>query len=121
MYLIMKITETKDFSYVTEAQYCNVTDTQCHRFFHSWMWVVSVDFMTEAADDFMRCAERCIIFEHFFPVLFCQSFTSPTAAIDNTQGLHTDFLKFSGNNFQLWRKYFFPFKELINKVVETFF
>jgi hypothetical protein len=71
--------------------------------------------------DFMHCAERCIIFEYFFPVLFCQSFTSPTAAIDNTQRLDTDFLKFSGNNFQLWRKYFFSFKELINKVVETFF
>jgi hypothetical protein len=85
------------------------------------MWVVSVAFMTDAADDFMPCAERCIIFEYFFPVLFCQSLTSPTAAIDNTLGLHTDFLKFSGNNFQLCRKKKISVKELINKVVETFF
>jgi hypothetical protein len=33
IYLIMKIAETKDFSYVTEAQYCNVTDTQYRSFF----------------------------------------------------------------------------------------
>jgi hypothetical protein len=88
------------------------------------MWVVSVACMTDAAVDFMRCAERCIICAsslNIFCLYSCHSFTSPTAAIDNTQGLHTDFLKFSGNNFQLWRKSFFSFKVLINKVVETFF